>query len=263
MVDRHGQGLTVSTPAMLGTADVHEFHGQSLPGVSVRSLGQSDIDTPLLDALLACWKRRYTFSRPEWKDIALFRSLNMANQASRIPAGSEMTLYDAGRSVAIWVSAFEILAHPGTGRSKLTTVYDLLDRAAWRHQGCRTRRFKAYERGKKFTSRRRLGCRLYGELYQVRNDFLHGNPVQGENLIVKGTEHSLFQYAASLYRMALASLLALEFNDPVPPLDDTDAFGRYSARRGNFSHYQDAIEDSLLTARRKSTSRQSGPTRKR
>lgn len=48
-----------------------------------------------------------------WDDVALTRSLNMAYHASLLPAGTDTTFYDVGRIVSLWVSAFEILVHPG------------------------------------------------------------------------------------------------------------------------------------------------------
>jgi hypothetical protein len=253
MVDRSGEDLIASTPAMLGTHDVDAFHGQSSPEMPVHTLSDYDIDHPLLDALIACWNRRYTAVRPDWGDRALFRSLNMANQASLTPAGTDTTFYDVGRTVALWVSAFEILAHPGKGKTGPKAVYDMLDRAPWNHRRCRHNRYKAYMPGSKPANRRSLGCWLYGELYQARNHFLHGNPVRREDLIIKRAKRSLFQYAAPLYRMALSGFLQLRFAEPMPSATDSEAFGQHIARSMEFSGYQTTIEDGLLTARHRSS----------
>lgn len=263
MVDRHGQDLIASTPAMLGTHNVDEFRGQSSPEMSVHTLAEHDIDRPLLDALIARWTRRYTKQKPVWQDRALFRSLNMANQASLTPAGTDTTFYDLGRSVAVWVSAFEILAHPGTGKSGLTAVYDLLDQAPWHHHRCREKRYKAYARGNKPADRRSFGCWLYGKLYQARNDFLHGNPVRRQDLIIRGSQRTLFQYAAPLYRMALSGFLPLVFTERMPSVDDAEALGRYMATRMAFYDFQKTIEDGLITVRGNSAGRQITSSRRR
>lgn len=102
----------------------------------------------------------------------MFRSLNMANQASQIPAGSDTTFYDVGHAIALWVSAFEILAHPGMGKSGLYRVYGLLEDVAWECSRSRYRRYKAHKIGKKNSPRRPLACWIYGEIYRARNDFL-------------------------------------------------------------------------------------------
>ena len=54
----------------------------------------------------------------------------MARAASKMPGGSDATEYDAGRAVALWVSAFEILAHDGN-RADFGRVLSLLGRVQW------------------------------------------------------------------------------------------------------------------------------------
>lgn len=61
-----------------------------------------------------------------------------------------------------------------------------------------------------------LPCWMYGELYKARNDFLHGNPITGERLIVRPSQRSLFLYTAPLYRLALTGFLDLRFKRTVP-----------------------------------------------
>jgi hypothetical protein len=57
----------------------------------------------------------------------------MANEAARLPSVVASTVYDVGRTLALWVSAFEIVAHPGgAGRSNMSTVADLIERVEWR-----------------------------------------------------------------------------------------------------------------------------------
>jgi hypothetical protein len=101
--------LAASTPAFAGVHVVEEFHGQASPELPVMQL--DELDDPLFEALLVRWKRHYLGKRQRWQDRALFRSLNMAGQAAQLPAGMGTTLYDLGRIAALWVSAFEILAH--------------------------------------------------------------------------------------------------------------------------------------------------------
>ena len=93
-----------------------------------------------------------------------------------------------------------------------------------------------------------MGCWLYGQIYQARNRFLHGNPVTRNDLMVKRSKRSLFQCAAPLYRMALTGFLAMTWEEPVPSVDDQDAFGAYVNRRMVFNRHQEVIEEGLLTA---------------
>jgi hypothetical protein len=113
MVDN--ETLAATTPAFTGVHVVEEFQGQASPDLPVMELGE--LDRPLFDALLARWQRHYLGKRQRWQDRALFRSLNMAHHAAQLPAGMGTTLYDLGRIAALWVSAFEILAHPRTESS--------------------------------------------------------------------------------------------------------------------------------------------------
>jgi len=255
MLGRHNEDLVASTPGLLGVHEVAAFKGQSAPEIPARILSPADIDEPLLAELLTRWRRRYTAGRPEWADRALFRSLNMANQAALLPAGSDTTFYDVGRSIALWVSAFEILAHLGAGRSGLWAVYDLFDAVEWQYRRSRRRRYKAHEAGRKGHGYRPLACWLYGEIYKARNDFLHGNPVTPGRLTVKAAGRSLFQYTAPLYRMALTGFLPLRWSRPLPAADDAEALGIAIAEQMEFRDYQKTIEKALLTARGKELSR--------
>jgi hypothetical protein len=51
----------------------------------------------------------------------------MAFQAASLPAGVGVNAFDIGRSVGLWVSAFEILTHLGKGEAGLKTVNPLLE----------------------------------------------------------------------------------------------------------------------------------------
>ncbi|RKG67809.1 hypothetical protein [Corallococcus terminator] len=126
MVDKHDEYMVARTPALYAIHNVEKFHGQSTPEVPVLRVSDSDLDTPLLEGLLARWRVWYGSEAPAVEDVAMFRSLNMALHASMLPAGSDGIFYDQGRLVSLWVSAFEILVHPGgSGKS------DLFDAAAF------------------------------------------------------------------------------------------------------------------------------------
>ena len=157
--------LVASTPAFSGFHMVEEFHGQASPELPLIEL--RELDEPLFAALLARWKRHYLGKRQRWQDRALFRSLNMACQAAQLPAGKSPTLYDLGRIAALWVSAFEILAHPRTDSSGLRYVYPLLERVSYLDRNVKRHKYIAYMgRTKKPWPRRPLPCWLYGRLYR-------------------------------------------------------------------------------------------------
>ena len=108
------------------------------------------IDDALMNELLRRWTHRYSTEKPHWKDRALFRSLNMANAVANLQGHAEITHYDLGRLVALWVSAFEILAHPPYGRqSGYKQVYGLLNSIQWKHSRNKEKRFSPYPHKKK------------------------------------------------------------------------------------------------------------------
>jgi len=225
---------------------VERFHGQSSPELPKERL--TDVDKPLFNALLARWRRHYFGKRKSWPDRALFRSLNMAACAARLPAGFDVTLYDLGRMAALWVSAFEILAHPRRGKSGLSAVYPLLEGVPYLGPKIAQRRYSAYMNGKKPWQRRPLPCWLYGKLYKARCDFLHGNPVSHGTLNPHDLKDSIFWLAPALYRLALTGFLRLSFEHTTSrgggPGKDAESVSYW-----RWAQFQRTIEDALLKTR--------------
>jgi hypothetical protein len=255
---KDGQSLTASTPAFSGIHVVEAFHGQASPDLPVMQI--DDLDTPLLEALFACWKRHYLGTRRRWKDRALFRSLNMAVQAASLPAGVGTTIFDLGRSISLWVSAFEIVSHPRVKKAGLFTVYPLLERVTYCDRKVGRRRYAAYipewnKRNNKKQQvkepRRSLPCWIYGKLYQARNDFLHGNRVSVKALSPKGTQNGLFWLAPSLYRLALTGFLKLSVDHNLPYwLSDSYKSNPLLRKKRDAYDRQSMIERALLRIRK-------------
>jgi hypothetical protein len=248
MVAKDDNGLAASTPAFAGFHLVEEFHGQSSPEVPVMQL--DELDAPLFEALLRRWKRHYLGKRQRWQDRALFRSLNMATQAAQLPAGMGTTLYDLGRIAALWVSAFEILAHPRTDRSGLRYVYPFFEQVVYLDRKVRWKKYSAYMGTKKPWPRRPLPCWLYGRLYRGRNAFLHGNPVSPKTLQPGDMKVSLFWLAPPLYRLALTGALNLSFPRKLPKGADANRLAEFANARMDFNDYQHLAERALLRTRK-------------
>ena len=247
MLDPNYENLIVRTPALRGVHEVATFQGQSAPALSRMSLDAGDIDQPLLTALLERWRRRYEAAEPEWEDIALFRSLNMAYHASMLPSGIEATFYDVGRLVSLWVSAFEILAHPGgDDRVNRCKVFELIEKTPWKLEEMAE---PGHDTGGNDT-KRTLASWVYQGLYDCRNDFLHGNPVEPDDLQLPGSERTAFQCAAPLYRLALTAFLPFTFDGTKPAESDSDAaWGAYADERMVFPDPQEIAEKAILTAK--------------
>jgi hypothetical protein len=105
--------LHVLTPAVGGSHLVERLRPRPTPALGTRSLAVSQIDRPLLGAIVARWERCFANGNESTEDRRLFRALEMARAASKTPGGADASEHDAGRSVALWVSAFEILVHDG------------------------------------------------------------------------------------------------------------------------------------------------------
>jgi hypothetical protein len=228
--------LVCDTPALLGLHEIRVFRGQSSPILSALEFNHMSVDAPLLKSLLERWRIRYGTRKPVWADRALFRSLNMAVAASKMPAGADLTNFALGRNMALWVSAFEILTHTGLDKVKLRDVYDQLAKTPWRHKKTKRRIFSPYHS----KDRGNLGCWIYGEIYRIRNDFLHGNPIDAKTLIVKRSKRNLFGYASLLYRMALTGFLKLPEPKIIPGVE-------WSRERYDLIANQGEIEEALLT----------------
>jgi hypothetical protein len=169
----------------------------------------------------------------------------MANEAARIPALVASSFYDTGRTLALWVSAFEIVAHPsGTGQSNFTTVADMIEKVKWLDPKLGTAAHKVVI-GKK-TSHRPLATWVLKKIYDLRNDYLHGNDVAGPSLMLNNKP--VIDFAACLYRLVLTGFLGLEFGEPMPTSENAEFIGRFIARRMDFNEPQKSLEAALRTA---------------
>jgi hypothetical protein len=246
MLDRHYKDVIGSTPAILGMHEVVKFKGQSSPSLFRIVLDDNDIDQPLLAALMDQWRRCYTTPGPTWADVALFRSLNMAYNASLLPAGTDTTFFDVGRVVSLWVSAFEILVHPGgDGQANRDKVFQLIESTPWTIAASGA---AVHDTGGRAKVKRTLASWLYQVLNDRRNDFLHGNPVEPADLMLPIPQRTIFEFAAPLYRLALTAFLPLTDGRPMPPAGEPEAFGAYIAEHMKFMNPQKRAEEAILTA---------------
>jgi hypothetical protein len=166
----------------------------------------------------------------------------MANAAGSVPANTAMTFYDVGRSLALWVSAYEILAHPGgNGRSDFSTVTAELEKVRWRNSKLSE---KVYTIDGKSSQRAQLAAWVCKKVYDLRNDFLHGNDVDATALLLNG--QAMIDYAACLYRLELTGFLDLHFNLDAPDPQDAEATAAHVAERMWLNGFQGAYESALL-----------------
>jgi hypothetical protein len=251
MLDNKYEHLITHTTSGTGFHDVRKFSGQSTPDIFAQDLDPGDIDEPLFNELVTRWNRRYFKPNPSHADIALFRSLNMAHVASQVPGVVDTTMYDVGRTIALWVSAFEILAHPGPGQKvHVTTIYDLFENIEYQDKNIGRRRYSAWMPSLSRHTKGNLPRFVYGQLYQARNAFLHGNEVSGAILRAKGSPTRLFNVAPPLYRLALTAVLELKMAKYMPSMDEPKEFGKHLVERMKYYGYQEMAERAVLRVRR-------------
>jgi hypothetical protein len=239
MLDRNYKRIILMSPALRHIHGIAKFVGQSSPGVPRSQL--THLDQPLLDVLIERWERRYATDKPTWSDTALFRSLNMAYHAARMPFSTAGTFYDQGRLVALWISAFEILAHTGT--KSHVTEKQVLDVLRGHHST--VPRQEPLERADK-----KLRSAIYSKLNTARNDYLHGNPVEDDRLSLPDSNYDLTQYAAPLYRVMLTEFLELHHTVKFVPRTEPDwdvKTGEAIAHWMDLNDYQMEIEKALRT----------------
>ncbi len=249
MISKDYESITTHTPAMLALHDVKQFRGHSSPELSRTKLCRRHFDEPLLQELIRRWIARYKTNSPKWKDVALFRSLNMVNQACLLPAGEDVVIHDYGRTIGLWVTAFEILVHPGgNGYANREKVFALLQTIPWVDKKCEYRRFKVRV-GKNSNERKNLACWLYDRIYLCRNDFIHGNPVDSNHLFLPVSRRGLTEFVATLYRLALASFLDLTWKEEAPSPENTQEAADYCRRKRSYDQPQAECEEALLLSR--------------
>jgi hypothetical protein len=150
----------------------------------------------------------------------------MARAASKTPGGTDASEHDAGRAVALWVSAFEILAHDGM-RADLVRVLSLFNQPRWLREELKVQDREVVH-WKKTIQTNSAGA-LYKCLYDVRNAFLHGEAVTPKTLKLETCQQSVLFFAAPLFRLALTAFLDLRI--PEIATDDKGRWREMSARK--------------------------------
>lgn len=233
MVDRFDEGVVIDTPTILTTASLDDFRGQTTPHLFYKEVTQ--VDDPLLPALLSRWESCFGTDNPTPEDVRLFRSLNMAYHAAQTPFTSAGVTYDLGRLTALWISAFEILAHDGQN-SDFNQVCRVLEGHPPRPELPRASDGRTIRRW------------VYQKLYAARNDFLHGNDISEVGTRVPGTDYDLSHFGAPLFRLMLSEFLPVKSQLPNFDMAQDGATQRLveaRIRHNEFVSYEEGCEEAL------------------
>jgi hypothetical protein len=126
--------------------------------------------------------------------------------------------------LVLWVSAFEVLLHPGRGRIGLAAVLAFLRNLKWNDRGLAHKRYSVRYTG--VPPRISLPEVIYYDLYMARNDFTHGNEVPVNRLWFRGNKGlaQLRELAPLLYwktlEQRLDSLFPAQSVQPPPHAPD-------------------------------------------
>lgn len=247
------RAILLATPSVTHFNEIGKFRGHTHADLFTHQLSDFEVDHVLLKRLIEEWRLRFAVKKPSTDSVALFRSLNMAAQASRMPASTGVTLFDVGRLMILWSSAFEILVNPGQGHDnrQLGRIYDRLEAAEGVTPFARRRIYSVYgSPGQK----RRAACWLYSLIHKLRNDFVHGNPVDRKKIVLPGTKAPLWMHVAPLYRLMLTAHLDLSFKKPYPR-GDLEGFVKIRLERTDFLAAQKLMEEAIRSAKPRSVSK--------
>ena len=238
--------VVMGNSAVIGLHETTQLKPQIAPGINQEIIQKRDLDATLHKELMVRFKRRFATATLSWDDTKLFRSLNMANAAGQLPSQGDFTPYNAGRQIALWASAFEIAAHPGSGTPGHLQVYDLLEKVEWQSIACKEARH-ACMAPPNARRPRVLAFGIYSRIHCARNDYLHGNRVSDAQLAIMPYRRFLPHYAPVLYRAALAGLLTLKFDEPEPAETNGVEYDAWFDRDFNHRRFNREMESALGT----------------
>ncbi len=217
MPDKDYEDLITHSPSIRGLDSSEKFVGQCSPELAPR-LSNISYDSVITKEILKKWEKRYIKGRKnEWSLTSLFRSLEMAYQASSIPFRNQGTIYDYGSSISLWVSAFEVLVHKKINQVGYKDVLHHIDCSFLSEEILSHKKYriiKKNRKGVKIVTGVNLAQKIYYQIYSARNDFSHGNPIQIRNLHAFGDvkRYGIICYAPLLYKMVLISQLKIEYD---------------------------------------------------
>jgi hypothetical protein len=204
--------LSIISPAARGLDTASKFTGQISPGI-VAQVYDPHYDNVLFNTLSKEWMNRHILRNySDWKLISLFRSLQVAYQACSMPDSNFSTIYDYGTNLSLWVSAFEILSHPEEESVNQSSVLSLLDNSFLSKELTK----KLYTVNINKTNHRvNLAQKLYNQIYNARNSYMHGNPIKMKDITAWGktARRQLYMFAPLIFKIALITRTGINYYD--------------------------------------------------
>ncbi len=195
---------TISTPAsnsLVGNAKVKYQRNYVLPKLNFFHIDTND---EILNSLLKLWNEHF-IKRRNNKRVSLFRSLQIVYSACKMPVDNFSTIYDYGMKLGFWVSAFEVLFHPG--KNNYIGYRDILKKLSEVKFKLSILNRKMYKIDNLLKSN--VVGKAYKEIYDNRNAFFHGNTVKFNDLNLHKSDKypSLTAIAHIIFLISLYSYL--------------------------------------------------------
>jgi len=238
-------GVVFQAGTVRGSHKRPGFTGQCSPHIVYVKPRTFNIDEELWSDLIRAWDLCY-YSKKNIKFFRrIFRSLEVAFHALRVPADQFTTIFDIGIKIALWISALEILSHPIRGRVDQAKVINFLTSHAWHSRQIKLRKYPSRNNSR---TRITLIERLIQDFYNARHDFLHGNPTSERSLYPFGDKRrrNLDDLGIFIYRAVL--LVALKKSLPsrkakVP--QDNTKFWRWIHKSQGHLWLEESLRSSL------------------
>lgn len=212
MITPDGTGVWTMSPALNDFDYPKEIHGKTSPSLPRTECLGVEPDEMLVNRLIEAWSDLYIGTRRfEREATVLFRSLQVAYHAAAMPVSNLPSIHDYGVRIGLWISAFEILAHPAVDGIKNKVNFDkvkeLLGKQTWSKAELRDCKHDVHYDSK--CHKVNLVVKIYRDLYEARNKFMHGNPVSPENLFPfkNNKRPPLTHLAPLIYKTALLGFL--------------------------------------------------------
>jgi hypothetical protein len=168
----------IQTPAVSNTVSnfITKYQrNYSLPDTHHFHLNKDD---DMFNSLINVWEDYFIRRNKIILYNSLFRSLQMAYSACKMPTDNFSSFYDYGTKIGLWISAFEILFHPGANSH---VGYQQIVAELSQYQFYDKKLNDSVYLIDKKTKTNIIG-KVYKDIYDARNEFFHGNPVNKNNL---------------------------------------------------------------------------------
>lgn len=214
---KSGKGLIVESGTEFGSSlGIANFAGQPHPAYVFPNNVTPKFDVTLLNSLLSLWRAKPSTIAGRQYRSRVFRALELAYHALASPFRHLGSDAERALPLALWVSSFEILAHPGHQDVHFKDVEALIVKAKWYSRQAKAKRFASVEHRRPPKAgkpplpplpRTSRPVQVYQRLYRVRNQSLHGGAVAPSLIKSKRWNH-LYAQVPGLFRGVLLSVLA-------------------------------------------------------